>query len=113
MKLARKNPDRVKIRAAKPRSDWMAIVVDGWMLGAEAAMVVPLRLARMAQGGHVAREEANLMVSEKVEAAGALAKALAKGEMGSGLSGVAGGVVTHYLGYVRSNRRRLTRLMLG
>ncbi|MCB2074997.1 MAG: hypothetical protein KDE49_14985 [Novosphingobium sp.] len=90
--------------------DWLGIAADCWWLGAESAMVIPLRLTRLALGGKGACTEARLMVSEKVEAHGKLVRALAGGEMGPGAKAIAGGVVTHYLGYVRGNRRRLMGL---
>ncbi len=88
---------------------WLGVAADCWLLGAEASLVVPLRLARLARGGPAARAEVQLMVSEKVEAHGALLRDLAAGRMGRGAAEVTGGVVTHYLKRVRANRRRLMR----
>lgn len=82
-----------------------------WLLGAESAMVIPLRLTRLAAGGTVARKEAELMVSEKIEAHGRLANVLADGGLGDGPQAIAGGVVSYYLAYVRGNRRRLVNLL--
>ncbi|MCB2058941.1 MAG: hypothetical protein R3E09_04660 [Novosphingobium sp.] len=93
--------------------DWFGVISDCWWLGAESAMVIPLRLTRLALGGKSACAEARLMVSEKIEAHGDLARALAGGEMGSGAKAITGGVVSHYLGYVRGNRIRLTQDLLG
>jgi hypothetical protein len=53
------------------------------------------------------------MVTEKIEAHDRLASALAGGKLGSGAQAIAGGVVSHYLGYVRGNRVRLSQDMLG
>lgn len=92
---------------------WLEVIGDCWLLGAESAMVVPLRLTRLATGGKGACAEARLMVSEKIEAHGKLAKALAGGELGSGAKAITGGVVSHYLGYVRGNRERLVEDLLG
>ncbi len=86
---------------------WLDVAADCWLLGAESTLVVPLRLARLARGGGVALDEAKLMISEKIEAHGALLRDLAKGRHGPGAASVAGGVVTHYLERVRANRKRL------
>lgn len=86
---------------------WLDVAADCWLLGAESSLVVPLRLARLARGGGGALAEARLMVSEKIEAHGALLRDLARGRHGPGAAGVAGGVVTHYLKRVRANRKRL------
>ena len=92
---------------------WLEVIGDCWLLGAESAMVVPLRLTRLATGGKGACAEAKLMVTEKIEAHGRVVKMLSGGEMGSGAKAIAGGVVSHYLGYVRGNRERLVEDLLG
>ena len=85
----------------------LGAAADCWLLGAEASLVVPLRLARMTRGGTAARAEARLMVSEKFEAHGALLHDLAAGRLGKGAAGITAGVVRHYLVAVRANRKRL------
>ncbi len=87
--------------------EWLAVAGKCWLMGAEAMLVVPLRLARLARGGKPAKAEARLMVSEKFEAHGALIGDLAGGRLGPGAAAIAGGVVTHYLERVRANRKRL------
>ena len=86
---------------------WLGVAADWWLLGAEASVVVPLRLTRLALGGAGAEAEARLMVSEKVAANGALLRALARGKLGKSAPDVASGVVRHYLARVRANRKRL------
>ena len=88
---------------------WLEIAADCWLLGAEASLVVPLRLARLARGGKPACAEAHRMVSEKVEAHSKLVVALASGEHGHKPETVAAGAVRHYLDYIRANRVRLMR----
>ena len=88
---------------------WTTIAVDCLNLGAEASLVVPLRLARLAGGGEQGCTEARLMVTEKVEAYGRLAAALAEGKYGASVQGMVGGSVRHYLRYVRANRVRLSK----
>jgi len=98
--------DRVGDRAANS-GGWGDLVSQSCELGLEAAMVVPLRLAKLARGGSAARAEARLMVSEKVEAHGVLLRALATGRCGWTPRRIAAATVRHYLGYVRANRVRL------
>lgn len=86
---------------------WLGLAADCWLLGAESALVVPLRLARLARGGAGANAEARLMVSEKVEAHGTMLRDLARGKLGKSAPDVASGVVRHYLARVRANRKRL------
>lgn len=102
-----------KTGARPDEQGWLSIAADCWWLGAESAMVIPLRLTRLARGGKGACAEARLMVTEKIEAHGRLASALAGGELGTGAQAIAGGVVSHYLGYVRGNRVRLSQDLLG
>ena len=86
---------------------WLGVAKDCWLLGAEASLVVPLRLARLACGGAAAKAEARLMVSEKVDAHGALLRDIRQGQLGRGAAELSAGVVTHYLVRVRANRKRL------
>ncbi len=88
---------------------WLGVAADWWRLGAEASLVVPLRLARLAFGGARAKAEVRLMISEKVGAHGALLHDLRRGKFGTRGADVAGGVVRHYLVRVRANRKRLLR----
>jgi hypothetical protein len=86
----------------------MALAANSWMLGIEASMVVPLRLARLAGGGAPAASEMRRMASEKVEALATLHAAWLKGALGRDPLSLANGTVGHYLKYVRANRKRLT-----
>lgn len=87
----------------------LRLTANTWLLGLESSAVVPLRLLRLARLGGPAAREARLMVSEKIEAHGALLRALSRGELGGGAVEMADGAVRHYLGYVRANRERLWR----
>lgn len=95
--------------SAKLVKDSLSLAGHSWLLAAEASLVVPLRLARLARGGQPASREAELMVSEKAEALAALQQAWQGGDLGSGPVELADVAVRHYLGYVRANRRRLMR----
>lgn len=92
---------------------WLGVAADWWQLGAEASLVVPLRLARMACGGARGKAEAQLMVSEKGEAYGALLRDLHSGALGRSVPEVASGVTRHYLKRVRANRKRLVRELIA
>ena len=85
----------------------LGAAADCWLLGAEASLVVPLRLARLARGGAAAKAEARLMVSEKIEAHGALLRDFRQGRLGTDMAGITAGAVRHYLVAVRANRKRL------
>lgn len=88
---------------------WLGFGLDCGLLMAEAAVVAPLRLMRIAAGGDAARKEVGLMVAEKLEAQLGLVGALATGRFGARPDRVARGAARHYLGYVRANRRRLLK----
>jgi hypothetical protein len=88
---------------------WLALGVDAWALGLEAASVIALRSLALAQGGARAQAEAVRMVAEKAEAASALAVRAAMGDLGATPQTVAARTVRHYRKKVTANRRRLTR----
>lgn len=48
---------------------WLKLGIDSWTLGWQAARVMALRTARMAEGGPAAGMEAWLMLTEKWQAA--------------------------------------------
>jgi hypothetical protein len=73
------------------------------MLSFEAQQVIGLRMMKLAMGGTKAQTEANLMMTEKVTEAIAVAATLMRG--GSGHA-----VVAQVRRRVRSNSRRLSRL---
>jgi hypothetical protein len=86
---------------------WLGAALDCWLIGAEASLVVPLRLARLARGGKHAGTEARLMVEEKLHAHGTLLGDLAGGRLGASSAEVISASAAHYLRLVRQNRRRL------
>jgi hypothetical protein len=94
---------------ARARNAWMKLGFDAAVLGAEAAQVVGLRMARLAAGGPGANAEARRMVSEKVEAATALQAMAVTGALGWTAPRVASKTMAHYRRKVRANRRRLLR----
>jgi len=48
---------------------WLKLGIDAWALGWQAARVMGLRTAKMAEGGPAAGMEAWLMLSEKIQTA--------------------------------------------
>jgi hypothetical protein len=86
------------------RKSWPELMIDTWLLGAEAGAVIWLRSARIMLGGEAARFEVERMVSEKVAANLALMPKL----MGSrSAQAMAARTLAHYRKPVAANRRRL------
>jgi hypothetical protein len=94
---------------AARRNPWFSLSMDAMCLGFEAQNVIGLRLAKAAWGGVAAQDEAQLMVSEKAEAAldaqVVLATSLLSGE---GHLGPARAMAL-YRRRVRANQRRLLK----
>jgi hypothetical protein len=88
---------------------WLKAGIDAWTLGAEASMVIGLRMAKVATGGSAAATEADLMVSEKVQAAWELQTQLLTAPLGMTPLGATRKTISHYRRKVGANRRRLTR----
>lgn len=86
---------------------YLRLAANSWRLGTEASLVLPLRLVRIARGGMPAAREACRMVSEKAEALVTLRHALHSGAPDRNPVRVADTTVTHFLKYVRANRKRL------
>lgn len=93
----------------RTHNPWLRLGQDAWMLGAEATTVITLRSMTIAAGGSTAANEAQRMVSEKVEAAQALQMMAVTGALGFTALGVASRSLKHYRRKVRANRRRLSR----
>lgn len=83
----------------KPAS-LLAMSTELAMLGVEAQMVIGQRMAMFMLGGPKSRREAQLMVTEKVKAAGEAAVTIAMG-------GTPRKVVRGYRRKVQANHRRL------
>ncbi len=91
-----------------PYAAWASAGFDAWTLGMDASAVIGLRLARIAVGDAEAGREAQLMVTEKLEAALEMQADLMTGRFGSTpLSGTQG-LLRHYGRKVRANKRRLS-----
>ena len=81
---------------------WWTTSLDMAMLGLEAQGVIAQRMAMFALGGPAAQVEAQLMVTEKMLAAGEAALMLAAGASN-------GKVIHSYRRKVQANARRLSR----
>jgi hypothetical protein len=81
---------------------WWKTGLDMAMLGLEAQGVIAQRLAMFALGGPAAQAEAQLMVTEKMLAAGEAALMLATGASN-------GKVIRSYRRKVQANARRLSQ----
>jgi hypothetical protein len=93
-------------------TSWMSIAMDGWMLGVESSTVIGLRMMTFSQGGQAAADEAQRMVSEKVQAAMELQALAFSGSLGTTPEGAAAKSIAHYGKTVRANRRRLSKAAL-
>ena len=79
-------------------------------LGVDAQQVIALRTAKLMTGGAAADAEANLMVSEKMQAAADASLAMMVGTMqGKSQAAIAKQVVSAYRRKTAANRRRLSR----
>ena len=104
-------PRRVLSYMTRKKSpNWFDIGMDAWMLGAEANMVVAMRLGTMAMGGPAAAREAERMLSEKVAANMKLGMDIATGKHGSTPEQVMSGSLKHYSRSVTANRKRLAKV---
>ena len=89
---------------------WMRLANESWLLGTESALVIWLRLSRLAlQPDAEAAREVQRMVAEKAGAAALLSVRAMTGAYGTDGLAVARGGVRQYRKAVRANRRRLTR----
>lgn len=91
----------------KELASWTRAGFDLWMLGAEAASVMSLRMIRLAAGGSAGANEAELMLAEKVQAAVELQTRFMTGAVGMTPLGMTQGVLKHYRKKVAANSRRL------
>ncbi len=85
---------------------WMRTGFDFWMLGAEASIVMTMRMARLASGGTDANAEAKLMVNEKIRAMIELQTKMMAGSLGSTPLSDTRGALKHYRSKVSANNKR-------
>lgn len=87
--------------------DLLSIAFDSWAMGIQASAVIGLRAVRIAAGGAEAAAEAQLMVTEKIDAAMELQWLAATGALGTDFERAAARSLRHVSRKVRANRRRL------
>lgn len=90
------------------KNDPLSLAMDSWSLGLEAWAVIGMRMPRLMSGDVAAATEAQLMVSEKLEAAASLQWKLMTGGLGTTTEAVVGSSLAHYRKAVRKNHRRLS-----
>ncbi len=90
-----------------PFSLWTDMVTQSTKLAIESNQVIAMRLTKMALGGPDVQREAELMVSEKMDAMLKSSQMLMMGTLGGRHDMGAGNVMRHYRSKVRANRRRL------
>lgn len=86
---------------------WTRASCDFWMLGAEAASVMSLRMMRLSAGGAAGAKEAELMVAEKVQAAVELQTRFMTGAVGLSPLAATQAFLKHYRRKVAANSKRL------
>lgn len=96
-------------RSAFGFGNWAAMAMQSTMLAIEAQQVIALRLTKMAMGEADTHREAELMVSEKVQAMVDSGHTMFKAALGGQPDMGAGKVIEHYRTTVRANRKRLSR----
>ena len=91
------------------RVGWMDLALGAIAAGVEAQQVIALRLAKLAQGGPAASDEARLMVDEKVSTTWRVQQEAALSVMtGRGADAPARALIA-YRRKMQANRRRLLR----
>lgn len=92
------------------RNPLSSIYFDLFRLGCESCLVISLRMMTLAAGGAKALSEAQLMTTEKVQAAIVVTFAGAMGlATGQSVHALSRSAVAHYHRKVVANRRRLLR----
>lgn len=89
-------------------ADWTKLGFDSWLLAWNASTVIGLRMMTFAAGGAAASREAQLMVSEKIQAAAELQTAMMTGKLGTTPLANSQAIVRRYGAKVRANRKRLS-----
>jgi hypothetical protein len=88
---------------------WLAMGRDLTLLAAESGEVMVRRSLKLLRGNAAALTEAQLMISEKIEATIELQRRLVTGQLGSNGQAAARAALNHVRRKVRANRSRLRR----
>ncbi|MDE8346085.1 MAG: hypothetical protein POH28_07940 [Acidocella sp.] len=94
-------------QAAIPASSLANMVFQSTMLAIEAQQVIALRLTKMALGGPDIQQEAELMVSEKLETLAESGGMMMQAAISGAHDFAAPKILALYRRKVRANRRRL------
>ena len=86
---------------------WLKLGVDAWSLGWQAARVMGLRTARIAEGGPAAGLEAWLMLTEKWQTAAEIQTDLLSRGANASPAATTRRTLAHYKRKVAANDRRL------
>jgi hypothetical protein len=89
--------------------NWAAMAMHGTMLAIESQQVIALRLTKLAMGEPDSQREAELMVTEKVNAMIDSGQMMFKAALGGQADMGAEKILKHYRTTVRANRRRLSK----
>lgn len=87
---------------------WLKLGIDAWTLGWDAARIMGLRTARIAEGGPAAGMEAWLMLTEKWQVALELQSDLLSQGANAGPAATTRRTLTRYKRKVAANGRRLS-----
>jgi hypothetical protein len=96
-----------QLRGAAALNPWFDLCVDAMQLGLEAQTVIGLRIMKAAAGGPGAQAEAELMVTEKIQATVELQAQLMAGGLTAAPHETGARAVAMYRKKVQANRRRL------
>ena len=102
-------PSRLKAFPMKPseQAAWLKLGIDAWTLGWQAARVMGLRTARIAEGGPGAGLETWLMLTEKWQAAAEIQTDLLLRGPSASPASTTRRTLAHYRRKVAANDRRL------
>jgi len=89
--------------------NWAAMAMHSTMLAIESQQVIALRLTKLAMGEPDSQREAELMVTEKVNAMMDSGQMMFKAALGGHADMGAEKILKHYRTTVRANRRRLSK----
>ncbi|WP_235523386.1 hypothetical protein [Sphingobium sp. Leaf26] len=96
-----------KVLMYMPKPTSLSLTFDCWSLGLEACSVIGMRLPRLMTGNAAALAEAQLMVSEKMEAVATLQWKMMTGGLGTSGPAMLDASLAHYRKAVRKNKHRL------
>jgi hypothetical protein len=88
---------------------WLDLTMDSWLLAADAQTVIGLRMLKLAAGDRASATEAQLMISEKLEAVAQVQVQMLTDTLSGSGHLATQRALAHYRRKVGANRRRLSR----